>query len=220
MISLLNTSDELFDPGSEGLQMPLPDGVLRADVQGPEKPYLRLSPDKKEITMIAPLPPGRLTLQYFFEMAYEGSSLEYRQRMPAAAGRTIFIVANSDKVQVTGPAFESRKVEKMGERMATVVTFGAVSAGATLDFTMTNLPSRDDRVIYGVVGASVCVLLWGVIAFIGARRAGDRRREALLDQLTALEEQREADKIDEEAYQGHRHALLTELRQIWSESSR
>jgi hypothetical protein len=101
---------------------------------------------------------------------------------------------------------------------------GRLNAGDTLTVTLTGLPHRSTTVRDVGIAAGVLVLLAGLGAAL-ARPRGDRdhvlllqqRREKLLSDLVALEEQWRQHRIDERKYTTRRQSLVAQLERVLGE---
>ena len=218
VLSIVNTGDHLFDAGKDGLELPVPRGATRTEVAEDQRNILQVR-EGRRVFLTRPVPPGRLTLQYFFQMPYEHGALEFSQRWPLASGRLIVIIADSSTVRLSGPTMETRRVERMGndQRPATIFTLQAARAEETVEFTLSRLPTRDTSKTVTVLALAGLILLWG--AMVGGRRrwkdANKTECEALMADLVALERDRQLTP-DAEDYASRRAALLAQIRPLWS----
>jgi hypothetical protein len=215
VLRLLNTGDRVFDPGPAGLELPLPDGAASAELPATMRSIARIDGEAGTLRVLAPIPPGQLMIQLFYEIPYQGSELELRQRLPIAAGETVLRLLKDPRVRVVGPSLgKGEPVTNGDERL---FPLAPVKAGGALELTLLGLPHRDRRPVHAAIALASLIALWAIIAgWLGPRRRREReaRRELLLGQLVQLERGK---KKNAEEVARRRRELLAELRQVWDE---
>jgi hypothetical protein len=216
VLNLSNQGDTVFDPGPEGLRLPLPQAARNAEVPEEYKQLLTVDREQNQLRVVAPLPPGSLPVRVFYEMPYQGADLDFRQKLPLSSGESVLVVVNSDRVRVLGPSVESAAAARASERKGLQIVLRPVKAGAFLELTLSDLPHRDRRDVYGALGLAGLLALWAVAAAWSAPRSARRReeqREQLLQQLVQL---RRSKHRGDPASQ-RRKEILEELHRVWGE---
>jgi len=215
VLSLLNRGDSVFDPGPRGLAFALPERVSGVEIPEEERQVIAAAPQGGAVRLVAPVPPGRLTLRLFYEIPYDGAELDFRQKLPIAAPETVAAVVGNDRVRAFGPALDTG-AEPQGSGKERLFPLRPIKAGELVELTLADLPHRDRRTLYAVLAAAALLALWGVLAAsTGPRRAADRRarREKLMQQLVQLQRgKRKGEKLAQ-----RRREIVEELRQVWDE---
>ena len=189
VLRLSNTGDSIYDPGKEGLDLPLPEGASGVEFPAEFKGLLITDEDKRELRFLAPLPPGELDLRYFFEVSFSSSETEIIQPLPLACPEASVSVVNKFPVKVTGPSVTGsgmREVEGANSKPRLVYRLGKQPAGGKWELTLSGLPAKDERGMWIVLGLAALIILWGVGAAVaGSARARARaqEKEQLLDRL-------------------------------------
>ncbi len=214
VLELVNESEAIFDPGTAGYVIPLPSNAVRVEVPAELREFLRHDPHSSRLRLMAPLTPGRTVLRVFYELRYQGSELDVQQTMTLPASESVLMVVNNEQVNLLGPSVQRERDFAPDKRQERIFGLAPVKKGATLEFTLTDLPHRDTRLIYAAVAVAGMIMLWALLAaWAGPRRAAQRgaTREALLDQLTKLDRASSKSKQD----QARREELLHDLRREW-----
>lgn len=217
VMRLDTTADAIVDPGERGLELPLPAGARNLELPDELQGLVEADAAHNAVRLRAPVPPGGLPLRVFFEVPFDGATLELRQPMPLALpGPTGVLLVNATRrVQVGGPAVEGQG--QLTERGMSFKVAG-VKAGGQLEVTFENLPHRDNRLFIAVLALAGLIALWAVFAATaGPRQAESRRarREKLLAQLVQA---RRSQKGKAKRAKPERQAeLVQELKQVWEE---
>ncbi|MCK5800447.1 MAG: hypothetical protein KAI47_24830, partial [Deltaproteobacteria bacterium] len=214
VFQVVNRGQAPVDPGPKGIMLPLPLGVSGAAVAGDDKTLATISKDRKSLRLTRVLPPGRTTIRVNFAMSTDGARLDFRQRMGLALGGSLFAVTNNNALAVHGPVFDRR--EMRGE--TPVFLLKAVPAGGFLEFTIDAIPFHDPLWRNLTVGGALLLVLWTLVAGIGAgirRRRWEGRREELLDSLVDLNARRASGEIKKKRYDQDRKRIIDELRPLW-----
>ncbi|MCC6751858.1 MAG: hypothetical protein IT371_29665 [Deltaproteobacteria bacterium] len=220
VFSLYNTGEALFEPRDKGLLLPLPEGAQQLQVPEEYAGLVTAEPALGAVRVVKPLPPGRLMIEVFYLLRYEGEALDVRQRLPVATAQTLLVVTNSDSVELSGPSVKGRRMEEQGGVKTPVFTLAPARAGTLTEFTISGLPTRNKRLTHVVLGLAGLLLLWGVVAAFGAGHSqGLRsdRREALLKELVELERVAADGSVPPAELEHRRATLKKELAGLWEE---
>ncbi|MBW2732959.1 MAG: fibronectin type III domain-containing protein [Deltaproteobacteria bacterium] len=216
VLVLNNASKDSFDPG-QGLVFPLPQGARNPGLGAGSQGKLRVSDGAKSVVLVSSLPPGTTTMRFTYQMVFESSRLDFLQVLPVRQEPALFAITNNPMVELQGPAIERRELRDQGKGVKLpVYILRAMAPKSGLEFTLTELPYRDQTLRNVTIGVSIALFLWGVfgVAF-GGRRA--RARGRLLDELAALMATHEAGGLPEEGFVKERAELLRQLRCTWDE---
>jgi hypothetical protein len=203
-----NTSQEIFDPGEQGLIIPMPEGAVNAqEIEGGEPLEVLQG---KGIRVRSIIPPDSAasfitTARYGYILPTGGErSLQLNQVLPIALPDPFLLVPEKTGMDLEGPGLRRVQddVDGTGDKVK-VFTTNPIAAGGTLALTVTNIPARART---GRVVASVlCVLLIaGALAGVLLRRGPKAaaagagrdeliaRRESLFGELVELDRDRKA----------------------------
>lgn len=213
--------DQIVDPGTEGLELPLPAGAAGVEVPRQLQGIVVHEPDRGALRLRAPVPPGGLPLRVFYSLPYRGPHLELSQPMTVALAPALLHVLNHPGLVVGGPASAGPPRRAEASERGEVFPLEAVPAGGRLELSLEGLPHRDRRGLYAVLALALGVTLWGVIgALTGPRRAReiDDRRAQLLERLERLTHTAgEGGEEDRRRREREREAVMQELRQLLEE---
>jgi hypothetical protein len=132
--------------------------------------------------------------------------------------RTVLVFANSNRVQLTGPAFDSRREDEMNGNRVAIFTLRESKRGDRLEFVISGLPDRDHSALYASFSLSAILLLWGVFSALRRSPADEarQRRERLTEELVTLERaHQQGDERDDQRYQSRRRELIEQLQAVW-----
>ena len=201
-----NTSQEIFDPGPQGLIIPMPEAAVNAqEIEGGEP--LEILPGKG-IRIRSIIPPDSAasfvsTARYGYILPTGGDrTLELKQVMPIALPDPFILVPEKTGLGLEGPGLRPGQddVDGTGDKVK-VFTTNPIAAGGTLALTVTNIPARarTGRIVASVLCA---LLIAGALAGVRRRRvpktASDgtgrdqliARRETLFGELVELDRER------------------------------
>jgi hypothetical protein len=174
-----------------GLRFPLPDKAVSA--QGGEKMPVQLAVSGHEAVWKGPFPPGETELQVMFMLPYSGDTLEFVQPTPVAFAETAIVTEKIDGFSIQGPQLESEERE-LGGRKLLLLRGPGTTAGGELRLQLVGLPHGDPTWRYVTAALTVLLLVgFGLYAAQGdggaseSRRKLEAKREALLNELVALE---------------------------------
>ena len=205
-LTFRNQSQQIFDPGEEGLLIPIPeDSVGAQEIEGGEP--LEVVPGKF-VRLKTPIPPDAAAsfvtqVRFGYVLPTGGSDiLEIRQPFPVSWPDPFLLVPEKTgmELQATGIKPLPADVDGTGDKVR-AYTVPGVTAGGALTLSVAGIPARDRT--GRTVAAVLCVLLiLAALVWAGPRRGKqvtsareDRdaliaKREELFAELVALEEQR------------------------------
>jgi hypothetical protein len=226
-----NVSEKIFDPGTNGLSVPLPEGAESAkEIEGGMPLEIR---GGQGVQVRGPIPPNRaavFALQIrvgFFLLARGSSRVELRQAMPFGLEGPFFIVPAGSNLSLSGNGLRSLPDRTDSQGMVVkVFEMSDIPPGGELALTVSGLPALDHT---GRNVAAVLCLLMVVAAVIGSRRPAapgkaqaeaeklGERREKLFAELVALEQaRREAGPAGKNGtFAERRQELVTKLENVY-----
>ena len=230
-----NVSAKIFDPGPDGLLVPLPEGAESAkEIDGGIA--LEVRPGQG-VLVRTPIPPNNaalfaLQMRVGFLLLARGSSRqELRQAMPFGLESPYFIVPAGLNLTLKAQGLRALPDANDGQGTA-VKTYEIpdIAPGGTLALTITGLPALDRT---GRNVTAVLCLLLVVAAVLGARRPAApgrsqaeaeklaERREKLFAELVALERsRREAPTARTGTLAERRQELVTGLETVYRDLAR
>ena len=181
----------------------------------------------KQISVAGPFAPGVTNIQFAYSMPYSGGSLTIEQTMPVPLARVIVLAQKVGEMRLTSPQMTEQREMPAEGQMYVVGQGPAVGTGARLSFEFDNLPHEPLWPRYLAVAIAVAILaagVWGSLRARTARTSGqdrlEKRRSQLFDQLTALEEQQRAGRVDAAVYASRRAELVAALERVYAEIDR
>lgn len=162
VVVLLNNDVRLYDPG-DGLSMPLPLAAEGVQINAADRRFLRIDAKQRHVLLRAPLPPGKVTLQYTYSLPYSGDTLDFSQVMAVPTERRVFVLQDGGAIAGHGPVIESQRVERMGDQQARIFTLSPGKANSRVELTLTNLPTRDRRQLMLALALAALALFWGLV---------------------------------------------------------
>jgi hypothetical protein len=220
ILALENRGEEIFDPG-EGLSIPLPSGAVGVDVpEGDTPSIVKLEADKTRLRLVAPVAPGVLPLRVFFQLPYKGARLELRQALPLPLEKGIVAVIGEGGPRVESPLVEKTERHEEGDQRSTLYTLSSAAGAAQLSFALVDLPHRDRTALTVVLVLSGLIVLGALgvtLASRSARRPSAEDREALLEELAAIEARPAGTGAAAKRRARQREVLLESLRAAWEE---
>ena len=181
----------------------------------------------KKISVAGPFAPGVTSIQFAYSMPYSGGSLTIEQTMPVPLARVIVLAQKVGEMRLSSPQMTEQREMPAEGQMYVVGQGPAVGEGARLSFEFENLPHAPLWPRYLAVAIAVAILaagVWGSLRAPTDRTSGqdrlEKRRSQLFDQLTALEEQHRAGRVDAAAYAARRAELVASLERVYAEIDR
>jgi hypothetical protein len=184
----------------------------------------------RKITIAGPFAPGVTNIQFAYSMPYSTGSLTVVQPLPLALNRVIVLAQKIADMRLASPQMTEQR-EMAADGQTYVVGQGpAVRAGESVTFNFTNLPHEALWPRYSAVALAVLILAAGWWGSTRASRARgpqasvqdrlEKRRSQLFAELTSLEEQHRAGRVDPQRYAARRGELVSALERIYAEIDR
>jgi hypothetical protein len=224
---LKSTSSRAYDPGAEGLLLPLPDGFEGArEIEGASPIDIRAG---QGAALKMPVTPGMATkVRVGFVIPASGNaSVEVRQKLPFPLEGALLLIPASANLTVDGPGLRERPAQADAQGNAVkLYEVDAIPAGRELVMTVRGLPAlaHTGRNIAGVL----CLLLIAAAA-VGSPRPPKvaravasaaqltERREKLFGELVTLEQQRKAKAGRDSTLDERRQELVAKLENVYRE---
>jgi hypothetical protein len=217
LIQLVQGGSKIFDPGKEGLLLPLPRGAVQVEVPGTMRDILSPAPGQPGVILKAPVPPGELPLQVYFSVPYDEEVLELTQPLALPLERGAFLILGEAGVQLAGPAVAGQGRPNEGGRPGTLYPVSGAAAESKLEVALLGLPVKSRMLSWAAVALATLIALWGV----GAARAGparaaarSRRREELLTDLVRL---RRTSRKKAKGTREREQRIIDKLRRVWDD---
>jgi hypothetical protein len=224
-----NVSDKAFEPGGDGLLIPLPEGFEGGkEIEGSVPLDVRPG---QGAAVRAPISPNQgamfaTRVRVGFVLPAGGQSdVEVRQKMPFGLEGALLLIPASANLTIAASGLRERAAQADAQGNAIkLYELDPIPPGGTLSLTVRGLPALDHK---GRNIAGVLCLLLIVVAAIASRQppqvaratAGAaqlaERREKLFGELVALEQQRRAGK--REGADERRQELVTKLEHVYRE---
>jgi hypothetical protein len=227
LLQLTNTARTPVTP-PQPIVFDLPTGATGTTILKESSPQATAAGTK--VTVVGPFAPGVTNIQFAYSMPYSGSSLTIEQPMPVPLNRVIVLAQKlADMRLASAQMTEQREMAADGQTY--VVGQGpAVRAGERVSFSFTNLPHEAQWPRYTAVALAVLILAagwWGstrVARGAGTHASGqdrlEKRRSQLFAELTSLEEQHRAGRVDPQKYAARRGELVASLERVYAEIDR
>jgi hypothetical protein len=184
--------------------------------------------NKGSITVTGPFPPGPTLVQFAYSMPYSGADLTIEQPIPVPLSRVIVLAQKMGDTRLASPNLsEQREMNAEGQNY--IVGQGpAVGSGATVSLNFSGLPHAARWPQFVAIGIAVVILSVGAWASFRMTPASadkvrsrlESKRDQLFSDLTALEEQHRAGRIDPQRYASRRQELVAALERIYEEIDR
>jgi hypothetical protein len=149
--------------------------------------------------------------------------------MPVPLNRVIVLAQKVADMRLNSPQMNEQR-EMAADGQTYVVGQGpGIGAGERLSFSFTNLPHEAQWPQYVAVGLALAILAggwWGStrLGRDGTEASGqdrlEKRRRRLFNELTALEEQHRAGRVDPQKYAASRGELVAALERVYAEIDR
>ena len=224
LLDVVNNARTPIDVG-EPLFIELPEGATGAGALDGSSTQATVQGDR--VRLNGPFPPGVTQVQFGYRFPYNGDTATISQRWPAAFEQIFVAAEKVGELQIASPQFQQQQEANAGGAPFLMATGGRINAGETLTITLSGLPHHNTIVRDIGVAAGILILISGfVAAFTGGSsrtdRAGDllKRKESLLADLVALDEQHRQGRIDAVRYSSRRQTLVTHLERVLGELDR
>ena len=236
IVRLVNDTDLAYVPGPAPMQIirfGLPDGVTGLQVDTSLLIFEVFEVDLG-FGVSASVPPGSHEVLYSYQVSYSGASRVFTRNQRYGADLLRVVVAQ-DVADLADPSTGVPGEVLIGEQPFNVLEVADVPKNHELSFTLTGLAEQDfwDRLsnrfnairweLIAPVALGVLVAIAAAFVLWRNRRAGPARltaasgdapldeREAILEMITDLDEDRREGEISEEDHRRRRSALTTRL---------
>jgi hypothetical protein len=231
-----NVSEKIYEPGPDGLLIPLPAGAESTrEFEGSVKLDIR----DEGVAMHNAIPPNRaavFALQVrtgFILLAHGANKLAVTQKMPFGLEQPLILVPSGSNLRLVGPGVRASpdRQDKLG-RPVKVYEMPDIAPGGTLAFTVVDLPAlnRGGRNL----AATLCILLvLGAVVLArqppeAARNHAEagrlsERREKLFAELVTIERTRRQEATGGKsngALEERRRDLVAKLENVYRDQAR
>jgi hypothetical protein len=230
-LTFRNSSQQIFDPGEDGLVIELPEGAVNAqEIEGGEP--LEIVPGKL-VRLKTPIPPDSAAsfvtqVRFGYILPTGGDDrLDVPLRLPVAWPDPFLIVPEKTGLILEAPGLKplpGNEVDGAGDKVKSF-TVPSVAPGSTLALSVAGIPARDRT--GRTVAAGLCLMLVaGALVFarpprsVRATARSDRdaliaRREELFAELVTVEEQRKASPQAAGRLVDRRKEIITKLEVVY-----
>ncbi|HUS63650.1 MAG TPA: hypothetical protein VMZ28_03865 [Kofleriaceae bacterium] len=224
--TIYNPSVVPYDPGPEGLRIPLPRGASGTGVDPEIASRVHVTDDA--LVWKGAIAPGQKDFIGGFSLPIEDGVVHYDVLLPNGTIGSQLLFEDLPGVRYDVPAGVKRE-EEVAQDGRRLVKLGNIRRrdGESLTFRIVGLPQHAAWTTWARRGVSVVVLLlvgWFIVALVLRLRGGRTRveeleaqREELLQALVQLEADHERKKIGDALYQKKRTQLAQDLEAIYAE---
>ena len=220
LLDIVNNAMTPIDIG-EPMFIVLPEGASGAGLLEGSSPLATAQGDR--IRLDGPFPPGNTPVQVGYRFRYSGESATLAQQWPAAFEQLFVAAEKVGNLQIASPQFQQQQEANAGGAPFLMATGGRLNAGDTLTVSLSGLPHKNVMLRNVGLGFGLLILVAGFWAALsgggekdGAAALG-KRKEKLLADLVALEEQHRQGRIDERRYASRRQSLVSQLERVMGE---
>lgn len=238
VVNVNNSGDMVWvpnvdDPGLTGLDLlrfNLPDGFSDLAVES-ELPQGNILQIPTGFAMTNPIPPGEAAILMSYILAYEGDGFDFNLKLPYGAGEVRMLLPD-EAGTISGTGFGSLESIVIAEGVYNSAEGNDYLPGEEVAITFSGLPQPsfsqqivdffDGRTYIFIIVGLVGVALLGILGFAmyssrknaepGSEREYDdselTTRDDVLSEIAALDEEYEAGKIGEGAYNERRDELI------------
>ena len=224
LLDIVNNARTPIDVGGP-MFIEFPDAAIGAGALDGSSTLATVQGDRLRIN--GPFPPGTTQVQVGYRLPYRGDSIVLSQQWPAPFEQLFVAAEKVGGLQMASPQFQQAQEANAGGAPFVMATGGRLNAGDTLTITLTGLPHHSTLMRDVGVGAGVLILVIGFwFALTGPKARRDRmqdlvrRKEKLLADLVALEEQRREGRVDDKRYAARRQSLVSQLERVMGELDR
>jgi hypothetical protein len=224
LLDIMNNARTPIDIG-EPLFLVLPEGAVGASAIEGSSTAAVVQGDRVRIN--GPFPPGVTKVQLGFRFPYKGDTAVLSQQWPAAFEQLFVAAEKVGNLQIQSSQFQQVQDANASGAPFLMATGARLNAGETLTITLSGLPHRSTIVRDIGLGVGVLMLLVGLWAAVSGPRERrhqlqelTKRKDKLLADLVALEEQHRQHRVDERKYVSRRQALMTQLERVMGELDR
>jgi hypothetical protein len=214
-----NVSEKIFDPGPDGLRVPLAEGAESAkEIEGGIP--IEVHSAEGAVAVKAPIPPNRAAVfaqqirMGFFLLAKGSSRVELRQPLPFGLESPFFIVPAAANLTLSAPGLRAAGERTDGQgNPVKVYEMSDLTPGSVLALTVSGLPALDHTARN--LAAGLCLLMIAGAVVLGRNPGGPGRPAADVDKLSERREKlfTELVTLERTRREGGTSAPLTERRQ-------
>jgi hypothetical protein len=223
LLDIVNNAMTPIDVG-EPMDIVLPEGASGAGTLEGSSPLATAQGDRIRIS--GPFPPGNTSVQIGYRFRYSGDTATLAQQWPAAFEQLFVAAEKIGNLQMASPQFQQQQEANAGGAPFLMATGGRLNAGETLTVNLSGLPHKSTLLRNIGLGVGVLILVAGFGAAWSVRGGKDeaaelgKRKEKLLADLVALEDQHRQGRIDERRYASRRQSLVSQLERVMGEIDR
>jgi hypothetical protein len=224
ILQILNTARTPVQP-PQPVEFELPDDARGAAIlDGSSR---QASVVGKKVVVNGPFAPGPTVIQFAYSVPNSGGELTVEQRLPIALARVTVLAQKIGDMRLTSPQMtEHREMAAQGQTY--IVGQGPPrNAGDVVSFQFSNLPHEPTwprslaltlaTIILGV-GAWASVRATRVVGPEEKRRNQlESRRQHLLSELTTVETEHRAGRLDPHKYAARRRELMAALERVYAD---
>lgn len=226
ILRINNPMPQAFDPGSDGLRIPLPEGAVSPQLQpgGPSTLSIdQSSPGNVALVWKGPLPPGESMVQLHFLLRHTGE-LQFKQPATLQVADLRVVIEKRPELKIDGVTdIQDRKWQGHDLLFAQLPGTGE---GGMIALTISGLPA-EHRMTRLVGGALALLIALGFIYLSWQSSSGDERtqvlaqrkllrdRDKLLDELLSIDDKKAAADDKKAAAKRPREQVMTELTAIY-----
>jgi hypothetical protein len=200
-----------------------PDGAQQLTVLDGSSPQAKA--DGQRFVVTGPFAPGITTVQMAYRLVYSTASLDFEQVVPVELSMTQILVKKVGGMTFRSPqAASARETQMQGGGTFIMATGQGLAPGTRVQFQLDGLPHHSRLPRFVALG--IAVFFVGLGAWLAsngpdplvqqARQKLAHKRDALLEELVALEKQH-AKGIDQGRFTARREALLTQLERVYAQ---
>lgn len=201
----------------------LPDAAQRASMLDGSSPLAAVA--GKRVTVNGPFPPGPTLVQFAYTLPYSGSTVDYRQKLPAAMAQLTVIAQKIGDMSFTSPQI-AQQSDMHAEGGHYIVGQGPpLAAGSEVTVAFAGLPHAATWPRNVALALAVVILLGGAFAAFRGRTSPaadaersrlEKERERLFAALTSLETSHRSGAIDPATYAEQRRQLVVSLERVYA----
>jgi hypothetical protein len=227
-VNIVNLMGAPYDPGEEGMVVPLPDDFFGGNISDENNPLgdrAKIVPETG-LVITGVLPPGQTNVVLSFLLPVEEGRVHFSWPAPFGLYESRLFIERGPKTVITSPKLPAPQAVSLEGREYYQVA-ATIPPEEKLEFDILGLPKRpaSERHLRWIVGAlALALLAWGLAVTMRGPRAPagakpkDARRvalehdkERLYADLVGLEKKRRAGDLDDGAYEEARKSLVARL---------
>ena len=184
----------------------------------------RAAAEGRRVVVAGPFPPGPTLVQFAYSVPYSGPNVTIEQRMPATLNQVTVMAQKVGDMRLASPNI-ARHREMAAQGDTYIVGQGqGVQAGGALSFAFSGLPYAPVWPRNVALAIATVILAGGAWSAFRTRDGGsddgrealEARRDRLFSELTAMEQQHRAGRMDAADHGARRQQLITELESLYA----